>query len=74
MTKGKVLHYFAYRVRRLSGLDQDVLDDLDLVLDFTTLVHPFLHPHAFEYWRKLFTIVAIPSSQRVGLCIFSMHA
>ena len=49
-------------------------NDFTLVLDTTTLVLPFLHPHAFEFWRNLFTAVTIPSSQGVGLCIALMHA
>ena len=49
-------------------------NDFTLVLDTTTSVLPFLHPHAFEFWRNLFTAVTIPSYQGVGLCIALMHA
>lgn len=56
------MHYSTYRVRRQFWLDQDVPNDFTLVLDTTTLVCPFLRPHAFEFWSKLFTAVTIPSS------------
>lgn len=48
-------------------------DDFTLILDNTTIVHPFLWPHAFEFWSKLCTVVIIPISQRVGLYTTSMH-
>ena len=38
------------------------LDDLTLVLDYMTLLYPFLCPHAFDYWIRCFPIVTIPSS------------
>lgn len=50
-----------------------MLDDFTLILDSTTIVRPFLQPHAFEFWSKLFTAVTIPISQRVGLYTTPMH-
>lgn len=69
----RCVHYSTHRVKRQFGLNQDVPDDLTMVLDFATLVCPFLLPHAFDYWSKLFTVVTIPNSQRVGFCIAPMH-
>ena len=43
------------------------------ILESTTSVQPFLRPSAFEFWRKHFTDVTITSSQREGLCTFTMH-
>lgn len=37
------VHYFAHRVRRQFGLDQDIPNDFTVVLDSTTSIHPFLH-------------------------------
>ena len=43
------VHYFSCTVKRLFGLDQDILDDFTLILDTTTLVYPFLQPSTFEF-------------------------
>lgn len=51
--------YSAHRVKRQFGLDQDIPGDLTLVFDFVTS----LHPHAFDYWSKHFSVVTVPSLQ-----------
>ena len=63
----RYVHYFANRVRRQFGLDQDIPDDFAAILESTTLVHPFLHSSAFEFWSRHFIVVTISSTQREGL-------
>ena len=40
------MHYFANKVRRQFGLDQDILDDFSTIMESTTSVRPFLQ-HIF---------------------------
>ena len=60
-------------MRRQFGLDQDIPDDFTAIVESATLVCPFLHLSAFEFWIRHFTVVTIPSSQREGLCTTQMH-
>jgi len=57
------VQYFANRVRRQFGLDQDILDDFSATLESATFVRPILRLIAFEFLSKHFTTVTIPSSQ-----------
>ena len=69
----RFIHYLANRVRRQFGLDQDILDDLSFLMEFPTLVRPFLRHIAFEFWRQRFSAVTIPGSLKEGLYTPAMH-
>ena len=69
----RFIHYPANRVRRQFGLDQDILDDLSFLMEFPTLVRPFLRHIAFEFWRQRFSAVTIPGSLKEGLYTPAMH-
>ena len=69
----RFVHYFANRVRRQFGLDQDIPDDFTAILESIISVQPFLCPSAFEFWSKHFTVVTITGSQREGLCTAAMR-
>ena len=69
----RFIHYLANRVRRQFGLDQDILDDLSFLMEFPTLVRPFLQHIAFEFWRQRFSAVTIPGSLKEGLHTPAMH-
>ena len=43
------MHYFANRVRRQFGLDQDILNDFSAILKSATSVRPLLQHSAFEF-------------------------
>ena len=58
----RFVHYPANRVRRQFGLDQNIFYDLSSLMESPTSVWPFLRHIAFEFWRKRFTAVTIPSS------------
>ena len=60
-------------MRRQFGLDQDILDDLSFLMEFPTLVRPFLQHIAFEFWRQRFSAVTIPGSLKEGLHTPAMH-
>ena len=51
----RYVHYFANRVRKQFGLDQDIPDDFTAILESTTSVRLFLRPGAFEFWSRHFT-------------------
>ena len=57
------VHYFANKVRRQFGLDQDILDDFSATLESATFVRPILRLITFEFLSKHFTTVTIPGSQ-----------
>ena len=38
-----------------------------------TSVRPFLRHTAFDFWKKRFDAVTVPSSLREGVCTFPMH-
>ena len=54
-------------------MDQDIPDDLSTIMEFATFVWSFLRHNAFEFWSRSFIAVAIPGSQREGICIAAMH-
>lgn len=45
----RYVHYSAHRVRRQFGLDQVIANEFTLILETTTLVHPFLRPSVFKF-------------------------
>ena len=59
---GWFVHYPTNKVGRQFGMDQEILDDLSSFMESPTFVQPFLRHTAFEFWRKRFTTVTIPSS------------
>ena len=65
--------YPANRVRRQFGLDQDIPNDLSFLMESPTSVRPFLQHTAFDFWRRRFSAVTVPSSLREGLCTPTMH-
>ena len=69
----RFVHYYANRVRRQFGLDQDIPNDFTIILESTTFVRPFLQPSAFEFWSRLFIAITILGLQREDLCTFAMH-
>lgn len=58
------VHYFARRMRRQFGLDQDILDDFTTILETTISIHPFFRLSDLEFWSKHFIAVTILSSRR----------
>ena len=66
------MHYFANKVRRQFGLDQDILDDFSTIMESTISVRPFLQHSFFEFWSRRFTAVTIRGSQREGICTTTM--
>ena len=56
------MHYFATRVRRQFGLDQDIPDDFSAILESATSVRPLLRPSAFEFWNRCFIAITILGS------------
>ncbi|KAL0016294.1 hypothetical protein SO802_003363 [Lithocarpus litseifolius] len=69
----RFVHYPTNRVRRQSGLDQDIPDDISFLMESPTSVWPFLWHTTFEFWSQRFTAVTIPGSQREGVCTAAMH-
>ena len=67
------MHYFAYRVMKQFGLDQDIPDDFSAIMDSPNFVRPFLRDNAFEFWSRHFTVVTVLGSQREGICTAVMH-
>ena len=54
-------------------MDQDIPDDLSSLMRDPTLVRPFLRHTAFDFWKKRFDAVTVPSSLREGVYTFPMH-
>ena len=54
-------------------MDQDIPDDFSAITESPTSVWPFLRHSAFEFWRRHFTAITIPGSQRDGICTVAMN-
>ena len=55
-------------------MDQDIPDDISLLMESPTSVRPFLQHTAFDFWKKHFNAITVPSSLREGVCTFPMHS
>jgi hypothetical protein len=65
--------YYAHRVRKQFGFDQEVPTTMEVMADVLPTINPFIKSRAFYYWSSTILEVVIPSGERVGIFTMGMN-